>query len=219
METLKLYKWFFTVFLFAFAGSVYAQNDTTVTAKTDTAVASKKKEKYHRNDAFILYAGVNFNNLSVSSNTYESSSGTGWHAGVSYKREGFFYWQVGARLSDSHYILSKFNTSDTTHDSFNVTNLDIPLTVGINFLPIAKRVFNVHAFVSAVPTFAFKVGDNTLGITKDNINTFILYGQAGAGVDVLFFVIDAGFNFGFNDLIKDAQSKPNQFFVSLGFRF
>lgn len=220
--------WLLVVFLFVFTSYASAQNDTTNTVrsdtstipKKDTAVAPKKSsEKYHRNDAFIVYGGINFNNLKVSSSEYESISHAGWHLGVMYKKESFFYWQAGARLNYAKYGLHKFNSTDTLSDAFSVADLDIPVTVGINLLPMTKRVLNVHVFVSAVPAFTLKVADNTLGITKDDTNSFIFYGQAGLGVDVLFFVLDAGFNFGFNDLLKNAESKPNQFFISLGFRF
>jgi hypothetical protein len=136
-----------------------------------------------------------------------------------YKREGFFYWQAGARLNQARYNLYLHNGTDTIRDAFSISNLDVPLTAGLNFLPISKRVFNVHVFVSAVPSFQLLVGDNTLGITKDNTNAFKFYGQAGIGVDVFFLVLEGGFNYGFNDLLKDAESRPSQLFVSLGFRF
>jgi hypothetical protein len=219
---------FLIVYLFLCTGFAAAQNDSVNSVKPDTAIRpksdtviapEKSKEKYQRNDAFILYGGINFNKLKVSSGTYESISEPGWHLGVMYKKESFFYWQVGARFDFARYKLRKTNSADTATSAFSVTDLDIPVTVGINLLPITKRVLNVHVFLSAVPTFGLKVGDNTLGIAKDGTNTFRFYGQAGLGVDVFFHVLEAGFNYGFTDLIKDVESKPEQFFVSLGFRF
>jgi len=58
----------------------------------DTVFIEKSQKKYYRKDPFILYGGVSFNDLKVSSSAYESVSRTGWHLGVAYKREGFFYW-------------------------------------------------------------------------------------------------------------------------------
>lgn len=212
--------WFLGIFLFVFTSYASAQNDTTVSVKPDTTITPKKsKEKYQRKDAYIFYGGINFNELKVSSSTYESISEAGWHLGFMYKRESFFYWQIGARLNNAKYNLHEFNSTDTTSGTFSVADLDIPVTGGINILPVTKRVVNVHVFVSAVPVFELKVGDNSLGIAKDKTNTFRFYGQAGVGVDVFFLVLEGGFNFGFNDLLKNAESKPNQAFISLGFRF
>ena len=39
------------------------------------------------------------------------------------------------------------------------------------------------------------------------------------GADVLFFVFEAGFNYGFNDLFKNEKGNPGEFFVNIGFRF
>ncbi len=217
--------WLTAIFLFVFPGYADAQIDSVKIGRDtiiihDTVCLEKKSQKnYYREDAFILYAGVNFNDLKVSSPVYESVSGTGFHLGFAYKREGFFYWGVGARLNKADYDLYLHNSTDTIRDAFSVIDLDVPITAGINFLPFAKRVANFHAFVSAVPNFEVNVGENSLGITKDSTNTFRFSGQAGLGLDVFFFVLEGGYNFGFTDLIKGAASKPNQVFVSLGFRF
>ena len=209
--------WLFIIFSFGFTSYASAQNDSTIAEKADTIKSTK--QKYHRGDAFVVYGGINWNDLKGTSSLYESVSGPGWHLGIMYKKESFFYWQVGARLNHARFSLTEYNSTDTTHDAFSVTDLDIPITAGINLLPITKRVLNVHVFVSAVPVFQLNVGDNSLGITKDQTNSFKFYGQAGAGVDILFLVLEGGINLGFTDFLKDAESKPNQFFVSLGFRF
>lgn len=208
--------WFVLILFFGFTSYASAQNDSTISEKPDTTKSSK--QKYHRGDAFVVYGGINWNDLKGSSSQYESVSGPGWHLGVMYKRESFFYWQIGARLNHARYSLTEYNSTDTLHDAFSVTDLDIPVTAGINLLPMTKRVLNVHVFVSAVPSFQLNVGDNML-ITKDDTNSFKFYGQAGAGLDILFLVLEGGVNLGFTDLLKNAESKPNQFFVSLGFRF
>jgi hypothetical protein len=221
----------FVIFFLVFTGSASAQTDSakavspeTVSAvkSSDTVTAPKTSKKSSKKvDTYIFYGGININNLNGSSSTYESASGTGWHLGASYRRGNFFFWQVGARFSDAKYKLTLKNKSsaDSTADDFSVADLDIPITAGINLLPITKRIFNIHVFVSAAPSFQLSVADNKLGITKDNTNTFKLYGQAGVGFDILFLVLDLGYNYGFIDLMDNADSKPGQIFLNLGFRF
>jgi hypothetical protein len=46
-----------------------------------------------------------------------------------------------------------------------------------------------------------------------------MYGQGGIGINVAFVLLEAGYNYGFQDLHKDHKSKPGQVFVNLGFRF
>jgi hypothetical protein len=201
-----------------------AQSDSTKTAVADTTakakpVETKQKDK-SRKDEFIVYAGGNLSQLSVSSSTYESTGKLGYQLGVAYKRGKFFYWQVGARFSNSVYGLQIPNMPSDSSDGISVNSIDIPVTGGINFLAFVNRILALRLFVSADPTFNLGIGDNKLGLTKDNLNTFIFYGQAGLGVDVAFFILEAGYNYGFQDLFKESvKSKPGQLFVNLGFRF
>jgi hypothetical protein len=140
---------------------------------------------------------------------FESTSAIGYHVGVSYRSNGFFYWQAGARFNSAAYeLISATSFTDTLDNAFSVTAIDIPITGGINFLSVTNRIFNIRAFISAVPSFALGVGNNELLIEKSAINTFNFYGQGGIGFDVLFLVIEGGFNYGFSDLLKNGKAIP-----------
>jgi len=208
--------------------TLLAQVDSTRTTKTDstkviavdtTKKAEAKEKEKKVQDRFIAYGGGNVNMMDVSSSKYKAESGVGYHLGVAYRRGGFFYWQVGARYSNAEYNFVSIPTNtDTT--KLAVRAVDIPLTVGINFLTFVNRVVNLRAFVSAVPAFTLGVGDNNIGFTKDHVNSFVFYGQLGVGADIAFFVVEVGYNYGFQDMLKNhSNSNPSQGFVSLGFRF
>jgi len=77
----------------------------------------------------------------------------------------------------------------------------------------------LRVFVGAVPAFTLNVAENKLDLTKDDINSFIMYGQGGIGIDIAFFFLETGINYGFSDVLKSYDSKPYQAFVNLGFRF
>lgn len=210
------------VFIF---NTTNAQVDTLVAAKPDTTIQEKgkdeKKDKKEskRKDEFIPYVGVNFNQLNLSGNDLESGMGLGWHLGFDYKRGKFFYWQVGIRYNNAVYKLKEIDLDSADFVNVPVRGIDVPITGGVNFLSAINRIVALRLFVSAVPSFAFGVGDNDLGFDKDAINAFIMYGQAGLGINVAFLVLEAGYNFGFKDLLKDYESKPGQVFINLGFRF
>jgi hypothetical protein len=217
------------MFIAASFNDVKAQSDTTKVVSPDTTVQKKgkekddKKEDKKRKDEFILYTGINFSELDVASTVYESGMRIGYQVGGAYKRGKFFYWQLGARFSNSVYELKEMGApaDSSKFEPLAVRGLDIPVTVGINFLSFTNRILALRVFVSAVPAFTLGVGDNDLGLVKDDLNTFILYGQGGIGVDVAFLVLEVGYNYGFHqDLFKDdVQSVPGQVFINLGFRF
>ncbi len=157
----------------ALYNSATAQVDTTKAAQPDTALmaqpdtTAKEKEKKEkkdddrkRKDEFILFAGVNFNQLSVESSDFGTSAEVGYDFGAAYKRGRFFYWQVGAWYNNSVYNLEDLNSTADSAANFAVRKIDIPVTGGINFLAFVNRLVALRLFVSAVPSFAIGVNDN-----------------------------------------------------------
>lgn len=206
-----------------FVSMHHVQADTplipTYASQTSNDASDKKKK-----DEFKIYGGVTFNNLSVESNTYTSVISPGFMLGADYKRGKFFYWQVGARYNNFVYDLTDAtiptDSANLMDGVFSVKSVEVPVTVGLNFLSFISEIVGLRLFVGATPSFAIGVGDNDLNISKNTVNSFNLFGQAGLGVDVLFLYLESGVNYGFMDAFQnDIQSKPVQVFVNLGFRF
>jgi hypothetical protein len=199
--------------------------DTTATSPaaapaavaTTAAVATAPTEKPPKKSTFIIYAGPNVSTLHVESADFEKESKTGYHVGLSWRRSGFVFTQLGVRYNSPVYSVFKQGRADSGDHKFSISDIDVPVTVGLNLL--SGRLLGLRAFISAVPAFNLSVGDNDQGVSKDNINTFVFYGQVGIGVDVLFLSIDLGYNYGFSDIIKDYNSKPGQGFLNIGFKF
>ena len=168
---------------------------------------------------FNVFAGINSNTMSGSTAAYNANSAVGYQIGVSWKKGGFTYWQVGLTYNDAAYGFNSVATTKDTGD-LKVQALDIPITFGVNFLSFAKIV-SLRAYLSAMPSFTLGVSSNHFGITKDDVNSFIFYGQGGIGVDVLFLMLDLGYNYGTQSLMKNSvnSTNPGQWFVNLGFRF
>jgi hypothetical protein len=188
---------------------------TTVPVTTETTAAPPKKET-----RFVIYAGPNISTLRVESQDLKEESQTGWHVGLSWRSKGFLFSQFGLRYNSPVYSLLPANATNTSGDhKFSVSSIDIPLTLGINILSATDKVLALRGFISAVPSFNISVGDNDYSYDKDKIETFNFAGTLGLGVDVLFLVFEIGYNYGFIDLLKDADSKPGQAFLNIGFRF
>lgn len=184
----------------------------------------KEKKEKKRKDEFKVYVGANFSQLNLVNDRYYSNMGVGWDLGFAYKRGKFFYWEIGARYNNPVYTIKDnevpVDSSSIFDGAFGVRQIDVPITGGINFLSVTSRIVGLRVFLSAVPSFGLGVGSNDLGITKDNLNSFIFYGQGGVGVDIAFFYIEGSVNYGFTNLFKaDFQSNPINLVVNLGFRF
>lgn len=186
----------------------FAQNDSI----PDTEKIKNEKKK---SDSFKVLVGGTANSISVSSNQYEASGNVGYIIGAKYKRGKFFYWELGARYNAVSYSF----TDVSTKDNLRINSIDFPINVGVNLLSVTSRLVGLRFYLGAVPTFTTKVLDNRLNITKDDINSFRMYGQAGLGIDVAFFFLETGVNYGFTDVLSEIDSNSTQLFVNLGFRF
>jgi hypothetical protein len=212
-----------TVLTILLSISISAQSDTTAATQQEQAKKEKKEQK--RKDEFKVYAGLSLNNLLVSSDEFKSNLGIGWMLGGAYKRGKFFYWEVGLRYHNVGYDLtpeidSAARKTANVDGSFQLSNIDVPMTVGINFLSFVSRIAGLRLFLGVTPEFTLGVRGDEQDVLKDNINTFNVLGHGGIGVDVAFLYLEVGAGYGFSDVIKeDVQSNPFQVNFMLGFRF
>jgi len=192
-----------------------AQTTTTPPATTATSTNQAAEKPKH----FSIYAGVNSNSMSGSTEKYNANSGVGYHIGVAWEKGSFLYWQVGLRYNSAVYGFNSKLTSKDTGD-LKVQTLDVPLTFGVNFLSFAKIV-SLRGYISAMPSFTLGVSDNHFNVQKSDVNSFIFYGQVGIGASIAFLLVDFGYNYGFSSLMKNSVSStnPGQLYLSLGVRF
>lgn len=191
------------------------ENTTEINDSYDFSSVSAIKEK--KKSSFKIFGGASFNNFNTSDNL-ESNVRTGFMLGASYKRGKFFYYEIGARYNNRAFELK--SSDDTSVTTFGVSAIDVPITGGINLTSYVDRLIGIRIFISAVPSFVIGVeNDNSAGFDKDDLNSFVMCGQAGVGIDIAFFFIEAGFNYGFTDTMQDYSSNLSQAFVGIGFRF
>ena len=201
---------------------VLALSFSSVTFSQDDDNLKQKKEKKAKS-SFKVSAGVNLNDLSLdSANGIESKVGVGYNLGLSYKRGRFFYYEIGVRYNNRSFDFN--DPINQEKSSLKLSAIDIPLTGGINITSFADRLVGVRVFVSAIPSFTLNKNVDKIFLVEDDISDFVFYGQAGVGVDILFFFIEAGFNYGFSDIVNNIENQsfnsiPSQGFFNLGFRF
>jgi hypothetical protein len=200
---------------------------TTVVLAQEDNITQEKKEKKAKS-SFKAFAGVNLNNLSLdSADGIDSNAKVGYNLGLSYKRGRFFYYEVGARFNQRNFEVADASNSGGTGQSesqFSVSAIEVPLTAGINITSFADRLIGVRVFLGAVPSFSVGKDVDELDLEKDDISNFIFYGQGGVGIDIVFFFIEIGYNYGFSNVVKDMNnesimSNPSQGYFNLGFRF
>ncbi len=233
MSTIKhpylLKQVFILVLTLSFSTVIFAQDNNIVQDSTAQDETTQQKKEKKARSSYKVFAGVNLNDLGLdSADDVSSSAGAGYNLGISYKRGRFFYYEIGARYNKRSFDVTMSFDDDTsenqTTNSLSVSAIDIPLTGGVNLTSFADRLIGVRLFVSAVPSFTLGKDVGGLLLEEDDINSFMFYGQGGIGIDIAFFFVEVGYNYGFSNIINDMNnesitSNPSQGYLNIGFRF
>jgi len=168
-----------------------------------------------------IYLGANFANVNMQSPELSTDTRSGFQGGMYFRAGDFVYGQAGLE-----YQMMKVHFSDNEaidgmgQDDVRFQKLDLPLYIGLNLVPVVDNLVNVRVY--AGPTFAyiFDVPVNELEFTASDISKVRVDGSIGAGVDILMFSLDVGYDFGVNELFTDEFSgKSHYAFVNAGISF
>ena len=176
-------------------------------------------------------AGINLSNVSTTPSGTKTSAKMGYQFGGSimfgsrlYLSPGIYYFQ-----QVTQYVISNPDGSTTARTSDEkIAGVKIPILVGFKFIdPDTDPTVNFRVF--AGPSVNFNTTNKfSHGFGSDPIkwkkNTW--GAQIGAGVDVSFFFVEAGYEFGLSSTYEgDAASqnfkdiKHNTFVLNVGARF
>jgi len=206
-----------TLVLFNLAA--YAQVENTTEDKTvaqDSIDNTSKKKEYKHVSEFKFYGGISTSKIVVSDKNFESAYATGYLLGLSYRRGRFGYWEIGVNYNNSVVTLEGENIFE---DNFQIRQLELPLTAGVNLLSATRRVLGVRLFGGVVPGYVLSTTANPFNIDEDDFNRFQFSGRAGIGIDVLFLFLEVGYQYGFIDVLENQSSNLSQFDFRIGFRF
>lgn len=212
----------FPLLLFAILlnSSAFAQNDSIPDKDIpvqDTVIEKSKKEKVHKRVSdFKFYGGISGSTIVLSNSTYEAAYAAGYDLGFAFRKGRYGYWEAGLNFNGSIVALDDVSTLE---QNMQINQLEIPLSGGINLLGATRRVVGLRIYGGLVPGYVAKIGDNPFGLEKGDFSQFQLGGRIGVGLDVFFLFIEAGYQYGFIDLLTDQNSNLSQFDLRLGFRF
>jgi hypothetical protein len=212
----------FPLLLFAILlnSSAFAQNDSIPDKDIpvqDTVIEKSTKEKVHKRVSdFKFYGGISASTIVLSNSTYEAAYAAGYNLGFAYRKGRYGYWEAGLNFNGSVVALDDVSTLE---QNMQIRFLEVPLSGGINLLGTTRRVLGLRIYGGLVPGYVVKIGDNPFGLEEGDFNQFQLGGRVGVGVDVFFLFIEAGYQYGFIDLLNDQDSNLSQLDLRLGFRF
>lgn len=167
--------------------------------------------------------GVNFSGVDARLQDITAEARVGWNAGIDLRiGDGFAFFNPGAHYYSytARLIKDVEKPGDVKfEDETTIQNIKLPVNLGFR-LTGDNGLLGLHVKGGVVPTMVAGVKEKQdFFFDKNDLNTFTLGANVGAGIDFLVFTLDANYEIGLNDFFKDAEGRNNMLTVSLGLKF
>jgi len=170
----------------------------------------------HAQSSIGFYIGPNFSNVDITTPNLSAMNHSGYQFGGYWRKGGFIYGQTGLEFQ---HLKTNLQT-DTSSGLTDIKRIQLPLYVGLNVLNFSKKIVNVRAFGGPVIGYRYGYDSGNPDFSSADFNRFNVNGTVGAGVDVLIFSLDAGYNFAFSNLFSgNFDGKADYAFINVGVRF
>jgi hypothetical protein len=189
-----------------------------VTLLSVVAPAARAERKMQ----IIPQVGITAANLASEPESLSSSAKVGYMLGGNLRfgtrpfvQPGVFYQRTTIEAQGVNDL-----TAESFTDNLGVSSFWVPLQIGFNL--INSDALDLHVNGGPTATIVTSVADNAFGLVKDDYESLIWGAVVGVGVDFTLVSLDASYEFGLSNVLKDdggADTKQNVFRFSAGLRF
>lgn len=165
--------------------------------------------------------GLNFSRLSDDPEGFTQKARVGYQFGGTvevgkklYLEPGIFWVKMGSELTGSDTINYSYNT--------DISAIRIPVFVGYQIIGGDKEnIFGLRVFGGPTLSWITKIQSDGNKLNKDDFNSLLWGVDAGVGIDIWLVFIDAGYEWGLNQVFKDDPNKAKNkaFWINIGMRF
>jgi hypothetical protein len=163
--------------------------------------------------------GVSGSQLSSDPPEAEQSARVGWQIGGFLRAGQRFYIQPGLFYQQTTINLQTDDSNpEDIEDDLGISGIHIPALVGFNIT--SSPAFTLRANGGPSATIITSVKDNEFDLEKDQFEDLTWGAIVGVGADISMFTLDASYEFGMTDSVKDSDdSKQNVGRFSAGLKF
>jgi len=167
--------------------------------------------------ALIPAFGLNISKIKLDIDSLETTPQTSYQVGGSLRMGKAGFFQIGGFFNKVNNTVTFVNDSVVNNTTLKISNALIPIQVGFSIFDIDIIRIRLMAGINLnIPT---RIEPNTLGLTKDDLNSTNIQVAFGFGIDVYRFALDASFGIAMNDLFKEASlnSSVNLYTFNIGY--
>lgn len=167
--------------------------------------------------------GVNISALDTKIQDIDAEARVGWNAGLDFRiGEGIFFLQPGIHYYSFTARLFQDVSPDTDVDlreETTIQTLRAPVNLGLR-LTGDDGLIGLHLKGGVVPAYVLSVKEKPVfQLDREDLRDFTLGANIGAGVDILFFTLDASYEIGLSPFFADSDERNNMFTLSAGVKF
>jgi len=164
--------------------------------------------------------GLNSSRLSDDPEGFSQKARIGYQFGgtlqigkKAYLEPGIFWVKMGSEL-----------TGDTLNTSYktDISAIRIPVFAGYQLIGgDEENLFGLRVFGGPTLSWITKINNDGTNLSKDDFNNLLWGIDAGVGIDIWLVFIDAGYEWGLNQVFKDDPNKAKNkaFWINVGMRF
>jgi hypothetical protein len=166
--------------------------------------------------------GANFTQLTNTPNAVTSKAAVGFQLGVDLRLGDRLYFQPGAFFGRSATVI-EYAYADTAviEDNLIRTTAKVKALLGYNLVDAAPFRLRVNVGPTYDVLLSVDSKDDKIDFNKDDYNSGSFNMDAGLGVDISLFTLEAGVSYGLSNAYKDAgelsdDSKYFTYYATLG---
>ena len=166
--------------------------------------------------------GIGITQFSDSYEGVKNEATLGTEFGIDLLVGSKFYFQTGLRyIKDSYKVSGSINSIDDFNTKVHNIGIKIPLHLGLYLVDIeATNLVKVRIFTGPSFKATTSINDEGDDFLDENKYSDITWGyQVGLGIDIWKVFLDAGYELGLNEMIKETSIKSNGAYVTTGFVF
>lgn len=153
------------------------------------------------------FVGTNLSTYSVQTAQPETSARFGYQLGAYFRYGGRLYLHSGLSWYRVSVKLSQSLPPFENEDRVGVNLIQVPFLLGLNVYEQQDkgRTFRIQAGPAA--SVLTGVNENDLQLSGDDFSNLWLGALAGVGVDVWILTLDAGYQWGLNDVFSNGAAE------------
>ncbi|MBR8537788.1 PorT family protein [Carboxylicivirga sediminis] len=166
--------------------------------------------------------GINITNWSKDPGGATTSGNVGWQIGGTVAFGEKLFFEPGLFYVEQSTEVDVIDSEMPDNFKFDnkITSLRIPVNVGYSILGKEDGMFSLHVFGGPTASFVLDVKETDL-LSKDDHKSINWGVQAGAGINLTMFYLDASYEWGLNEFLEDMDEKVKLqgFYLTAGIKF